>query len=111
MERIREDEKDKIKYILSNYDENDPAYIEARRRVEYEIECLKIEAEEQLKKEIQLARQIVEGLDSNSKNMIENWIRECKKTAGDEWLEEFETKHEKQGRAMAIAYEEVFGVV
>lgn len=39
MERIREEEK-KLMYISENYNENDPSYIEAKARVEFEMKCL-----------------------------------------------------------------------
>lgn len=51
MERIREEEK-KLMYISENYNENDPSYIEAKARVEFEMKCLREEAEDILRKEV-----------------------------------------------------------
>lgn len=39
-------------YISENYNENDPSYIEAKARVEFEMKCLREEAEDILRKEV-----------------------------------------------------------
>lgn len=111
MERIREDEKERIKYILSNYAEDDPAYIEARKRVEYEVSCLKEEKQESIRMQVEVAKQIIGQLDLDSRYAIEKAIRQCKSTAGEEWLDKFEEEYENLGCGMAIAYEQVFGIV
>lgn len=111
MERIREDEKERIKYILSNYAEDDPVYIEARKRVEYEVSCLKEEEQENRRMQVEAAKKLIKEFDLDSRYLIENAIRKCKSSAGKEWLDKFEEEYENLGRAMAIAYEQVFGIV
>jgi len=112
MERIREEEKEKIKYILANYDENDPVYIEARQRVEYEVECLRREQEESFRQRVEIAKNILDKMDLDTKKAIKNGIIYCKKSVGEDWLEKFEEEYEHLlGSAMAVAYEEKYGLV
>lgn len=112
MERIREEEKEKIKYILANYDEDDPVYIEARQRVEYEVECLRREKEEIFRQRVVISKNILEKMDLNTKKAIRDGIIYCKKSAGEDWLEKFEEEYEHLfDSAMAVAYEEQYGSV
>lgn len=111
MERIREEEKEQIKYILSNYSESDPRYIEARARVEYEIECLREEEERCIREEIAVAKKILSSTDDAHRQNIKNAIIRSKQIAHEDWLDFFEENFDNLGKAMAIAYEQLYGCV
>ena len=47
--------------------------------------------------------------DDNFRQYIKNLILYRKQVGGKDWLEFFENNYENLGKAMAIAYEELFG--
>lgn len=111
MERIREEEKEQIKYILSSYDESDPRYIEAKARVEYEIKCLREEREEIIKGQISRLKIILPVMSEIDRQTIKNAIIQSKQIAHDDWLEYFDKNYDNLTIEMAIAYEELYGCV
>ena len=73
------------------------------------MNCLREEAEDILRKEVIEAKKILSMADDNFRQYIKNLILYSKQVKGKDWLEFFENNYENLGKAMAIAYEELFG--